>query len=150
MKVGRNGEPLACKLVNERKIVVVNVPRRKRMETLKVSNKEILYACGGNLMVTCDRARNELTRYSLSTGTKQASSTLAVPGVPVAMEMGANNDDIALMRIAAGTSSLDRVSYFILDVSRLRLTKMKKEPRNDSFRDWKHIRLSADGRAMTA
>lgn len=152
VKVVDGGNYLACKLLAEAKIQIVDVRRRRSLGSIETTNEEVVYGAGGRLVVVYDAMTGKINSYDITNGRRVGTTMLPTGGVITAISMGAENDGVAVVRVAKGTKALDPVHYLLLDPRRGSWTEVSSgpPPHNRSYRDREHLRLSPDGTRLGA
>jgi S1-C subfamily serine protease len=145
--VGGNGHYLLLLMRNIKKIGVLDVTTGKAERYIPIPGDNCMMAAGAEKLIVVNADQNIVQRIKLATGEKEFTGKLPVTGVVKSIVMGHNSKNTMLVHWAVGTDALAQGKYDLVNIETMRNADIEKiQARNGfSYRDFVHLRASADG-----
>ncbi|HUT51917.1 MAG TPA: serine protease [bacterium] len=142
---GAGGRYLVLHLNKIRKLAVFDVNELKIVRYIPLAQDNVLFAAGATKLVVISVDNNIIQRFDLASGKKELTAKLPINGVVKNIAMGSLTDGPMLMLRARGTEPLDNTTFNFFDIVRNRIAGKDIKTYYSSYRDFVHIRASADG-----
>ena len=149
--VGGAGRFLVLHLPSRHKLAVFDVNTAEVVGYIPVKDHSARFAAGSQSVVVLLPGAGTMERWSLKTLERDIATPLPVKGVIMSVAMGSASKGPLLVHWAAGTQALDRASFALVDVERMRLIEgdIKVYPAlGSTSRDIAHLRASNNGKVF--
>lgn len=144
--VGGGGKFLILQITKMNKFAIFDTSKLKIIEYIPMLSTDVLFTAGATKLIIVYKDKHIIQRYSLETFAKETTKTVPIEGVVKTMVMGSANDSSFLMHWAKGTGALDSAFYTFFDIKNFNEIKTNNfNGHNTSYRDFVHMRASADG-----
>lgn len=146
--LGGGGRYLLAYMKKVGKIALIDLPAAKVLQYLSVPDTDILFAAGQDKLVVLLTDQRVIQRYALPSLEREVTVKFPFDGVPKAIAMGCASQGPILVNWARGTDALAASPWNLLDLNTLAATVARIQAHNTSYRDFVHVRASADGKTF--